>query len=59
MVSTSKDDFMFFMNGMIMEYDALNIQQKGSTLELHVNTSNLGYNLSSDDEIVGFGKFNS
>tara|TARA_R100000005_G_C4996061_1_gene202925 strand:+ start:1875 stop:2708 length:834 start_codon:yes stop_codon:yes gene_type:complete len=59
MTSTSKDDFMFFINGMIMEYDALNIQQKGSTLELHVNTSNLGYNLSSDDEIVGFGKFNS
>ena len=59
MTATNLDDFIFFINGMIMEYDALNIQQKGSTLELHVNTSNLGYNLSSDDEIVGFGKFNS
>ena len=41
-----------------MEYDVLNIKQGGSTFELHINTGSLGYNLTSDDEVVGWGKFN-
>jgi hypothetical protein len=57
---TTEDDFMFFVNGMLVENDALTIEQSGSgVLKLQVNTGSLGYILESDDEIVGFGKFNS
>jgi len=60
LTSTSEEDFMFFVNGMLIEGDALTISQKTSTnLELRLNTSGLGYSLDSDDEVVGFGKFNS
>jgi len=57
---TSENDFIFFINGQYMEHDALSVFQKnGSTFELHVNTSSIGYNLESDDEIIAQGKFNS
>jgi len=60
LTTTSEEDFMFFVNGMLIEGDALTIQQKTSTnLELRLNTSGLGYSLESGDEVVGFGKFNS
>ena len=51
LTSTTEDDFMFFNNGMIIEYDALKVMQKGSTFELHIDNSSLGYNLEGDDEI--------
>ena len=58
--STTENDFMFFINGMMIENDAFTINQKTSTnLELRLNTSELGYELESDDEVIGFGKFNS
>ena len=58
--STTENDFIFFINGMMIENDALEIVQKTSTnLELRLNTSELGYSLESDDEVIGFGKFNS
>jgi hypothetical protein len=45
---------------MMIENDAFTINQKTSTnLELRLNTSELGYELESDDEVIGFGKFNS
>ena len=53
---TTVNDFMFFLNGMIMENDSLNIEQSGSTFLLKVNNSTLGYNLQSADEIVTWGK---
>ena len=60
LTATSEDDFMFFINGMVMENDALTIQQKSATLlELRLNTNSLGYSLDSSDEVIGFGKFNS
>ena len=60
MTSTSENDFMFFINGMLIENDALTIEQKTSTnLELRLDTSELGYILSSQDEVIGFGKFNN
>ena len=60
MTSTTEQDFMFFINGMLIENDALTIVQKTSTnLELRLDTSGLGYELESDDEVIGFGKFNS
>ena len=57
--STSENDFVFFINGQYMEHDALGIQQKGSSLELHVDTGSMGYLLESDDEILSIGKFDS
>jgi len=58
--ATSEEDFMFFVNGMLIEHDAMTMVQKTSTnLELRLDTSALGYSLESDDEVVGFGKFNS
>ena len=59
LTSTTKQDFQFYLNGMLLEQDALTIQQSSSVFELHMNASSLGYNLSSDDEIVAWGKFNS
>ena len=59
LTSTTKQDFQFYLNGMLLEQDALTIQQSSSVFELHMNASSLGYNLSNDDEIVAWGKFNS
>ena len=56
---TSEEDFMFFTNGMLMEYDAIDIEQSGSTLLLKVNNNSIGYDLRVDDEFIGFGRFNS
>ena len=51
---------MLFVNGMMIESDALTISQKSATnLELRLNTSGLGYSLESGDEVIGFGKFNN
>tara|TARA_R100000152_G_C6752949_1_gene176678 strand:+ start:512 stop:1345 length:834 start_codon:yes stop_codon:yes gene_type:complete len=57
--STRVDDFMFFVNGQMMESDALTIQQQGSTLRLDIDSDNIGYDLTNDDEVVAWGKFNS
>ena len=60
LTATGEEDFMFFINGMLIENDALTIVQKTSTnLELRLDTSGLGYELESDDEVIGFGKFNN
>ena len=50
---------MFFINGMVMENDAVTIQQSGSIMNLFINSTSLGYNIDNDDSIVGWGKFNS
>ena len=42
-----------------MEQDVLTVQQSGSNFLSKIDTSALGYNLQSGDEIVAFGKFNS
>ena len=57
--STSEDDFMFFLNGMMMEHDSLTVEQSSSLFLLKVNNNTIGYNLEGADEIVAFGKFNS
>jgi len=60
MTSTTENDFVFFINGQYMEHDAISIQQKNSTeFLLKVDTNSIGYELESDDEILGIGKFNS
>ena len=57
--ATSKDDFMFFSNGVFLETDALTIQQSGSSFLLTMNNNSIGYDFQNTDEIVAFGKFNS
>ena len=59
MTATSEDDFIFFLNGQMMEHDALAIQQSGTELLLKVDNDSIGYDLSSDDEVVAWGKFES
>ena len=56
---TSENDFMLFRNGMIMEQDALSIQQNDSEFVLTVNVGGMGYELDAGDEIIAWGKFNS
>ena len=57
LTATSEEDFIFFNNGQVMEHDALSIEQSGSTFYLKVDPNSIGYNLSSDDEIKVWGKF--
>jgi hypothetical protein len=59
LTSTTENDFMFFVNGMLMENDALTIQQNSNNLDLTIDSDSLGYTFSSNDEVIGFGKFNS
>ena len=59
LTSTSKNDFIFFINGQYMEHDAFAIQQAGSTFHLKVDNDSIGYDLEGDDEILAIGKFNS
>jgi len=59
LTSTSKNDFIFFINGQYMEHDALTIQQAGSTFHLKVDNDSIGYDLEGDDEILALGKFDS
>ena len=57
--STTEDDFMFFINGQMMEHDALTIAQSGSVFLLKVDNDSIGYDLELDDEVLVWGKFNS
>ena len=57
--ATSENDFVFFINGQYMEHDALTIAQNGAEFYLQVDTSAIGYDLESDDEILAIGKFDS
>ena len=57
--TTSEIDFLFFNNGQVMEHNALQIQQSGSTFMLISDPSSIGYNLESDDEIKAWGRFNA
>ena len=59
MTATSENDFIFFMNGGYMEHNAVEVEQSGSIFLLKIDTSNIGYNLESDDEIIAQGKFDS
>ena len=59
LTSTNESDFMFFINGQMMEHDALTVQQSGTTFTLNLDETSIGYGLVSDDEIVAWGKFNS
>ena len=57
--ATSEDDFVFFINGQLMEHDALTVQQSSSYFYLKIDNDSIGYDVASTDEIVAWGKFNS
>jgi hypothetical protein len=58
--STSVINFTFFVNGVLVESTAIvSFIQVGNTSILTINPSELGYELSSLDEIIAIGKFNS
>jgi len=57
MTPTDEDDFLVFINGQYMEHDAFTIKQSGSAFVVIADTGSLGYALTSDDEIVTWGKF--
>ena len=57
--STSENDFMFFINGQMMEHDGISVQQNGSSFAVHIDSDSIGYDLTNDDEVVAWGKFNS
>ena len=59
LTDTSKNDFIFFINGQYMEHDAVEIQQSSSVFLLKVDNNSIGYDLEVDDEILAIGKFNS
>ena len=52
-----ENNFMFFVNGAYIDHDAIALQQSGSNLYLYVNRSQAGYDLESDDEVFGWGRF--
>jgi hypothetical protein len=57
--TTSVSNFTFFVNGQLVDANAINSftdNGLGSCI-LSVNTSNLGYSLETDDQIVAIGKF--
>jgi hypothetical protein len=54
---TSEDDFVFFVNGQLMEPDTYFINQIGIDFKLTISTGSLGFALDGADEVVGWGKF--
>jgi len=57
--STSENDFMFFINGQLMEHDGVSVRQAGTSFLLHIDGDSIGYDLTTEDEVVAWGKFNS
>ena len=56
--ATSVDNFIFYVNGVLLERTAiLSFTQSSGVSTLVVNTTNLGYSLDTTDEIIGIGKF--
>jgi len=59
--ATSKNDFIFFVNGQNCEPAAIsNFTDNGNgTCTVTFNTSELGFTIAATDEVVGTGKFNT
>jgi hypothetical protein len=56
--ATSADNFMFFVNGVLIEKTAItSFVDNNTSSTLVVNTSLLSYSLEATDEIIGIGKF--
>lgn len=56
--ATNINNFIFYINGQFLEKTAIiSFTQSSGASTLVLNTSNLGFSLISQDEIVGVGKF--
>jgi hypothetical protein len=57
--ATSVSNFTFFVNGQLVDSGSVTsfVDNGGGTCTLTVNTTNLQYNLESDDQIIAVGKF--
>jgi hypothetical protein len=56
---TSKSNFVFYINGIYIDgnYVLSFVDNGGGTCTLTVNTTGLGYELESTDEVIAIGKF--
>jgi len=59
--ATSKNDFIFFVNGQNCEPAAISnfVENNNNTCTVTFDTSELGFTIAASDEIVGTGKFNT
>lgn len=57
--ATSVNNFTFYVNGIYIPITSITsfVDNGSGTCTLTVNTTNLGYNLESTDEIIAIGKF--
>lgn len=57
---TSASSFLFFINGTLVEPTAITsfVENNNGTCVLTINTSELGFTLAQEDEIIAIGKFN-
>lgn len=57
--ATSLDNFSFFINGQFVERSAIvSFTQAGGSSTLFINPAQLGFSLSTQDEVFGIGKWN-
>lgn len=53
----TKYDFLFFVNGLYMEHDALTISQGAYDLTVYSNIAQIGYEITQADEVFAWGFF--
>lgn len=56
---TSENNFLFYVNGDYIDEEGIHIVQTGSDFWLFVDPAEQSYRLSSNDEVFGWGKFES
>lgn len=54
---TSRDNFLFFINGDYVDIDAFQIEQSGSIFKLYVCHDSMSYSIEADDEVYAWGRF--
>lgn len=58
LTQTSIDNFVFYVNGVLLERSAIvSFTQSSGSSTLLINSTNLGYTLDVTDEVIGIGKF--
>lgn len=55
--STTKTDFIVFVNGQYVEHNAMEVSQVGNDFYVYLDISELGFIVNSDDKICVWGKF--
>ncbi len=55
--ATSKNNFVFYVNGVNVSADFITLIETGGNVTLIFDTAGMGYTLVSTDEVVAVGKF--